>query len=90
MDPEVDDKNGLSEAKGSIAAEVTVESFDRLKEQFLTDTEATSKFERPDYWLGSNMSHCQIRSTQKAWVKKVGKSKVVAKNGCNDVNPNKF
>jgi len=24
----------------------------------------------------------------KAWVKKVGKSKVVAKNGCNDVNAN--
>jgi len=26
----------------------------------------------------------------KAWVKKVGKSKVAAKNGCNDVNANKF
>jgi len=25
---------------------------------------------------------------KKAWVKKVGKSKVVAKNGCNDFNPN--
>jgi len=24
------------------------------------------------------------------WVKKVGKSKVAAKNGCNDVNANKF
>jgi len=26
----------------------------------------------------------------KAWVEKVGKSKVAAKNGCNDINGNKF
>jgi len=25
-----------------------------------------------------------------AWVKKVGKSKVAARNGCNDANANKF
>ena len=44
MGLEVDDKNGLSETKGTTTAKVTAESFDRLKEQFLTDIKTISKF----------------------------------------------
>ena len=36
---------GLVKRKGSTAAKITAESFDRLKEQFLTDIETISKFE---------------------------------------------
>jgi len=42
MGPEVD---GLVKRKGTTVTKITAESFDRLKEQFLTDIEMISKFE---------------------------------------------